>query len=206
MAKLIVKSKRNSKKFYKSKLRASGFKYNPQKKLWIKSLKNNNENYTKEEKYQIKECKKICKKYNLSFFEQDENYTRGNSYRKDYFKAHPHGIFGNYYQCAYCGRFVKKENITIDHLFPINRVEKGRFKGIWRFLLKIKGIKNINQTENLVGACWKCNSEKGTKIKKWYLKGCLGRHFVFWIILWMISLSLFFSVTEMVFKMQLINF
>lgn len=223
MITLIIKNKdyKNTTYKYKTTLKREGFTFNDSKRQWEKnitkvvpaSIKKDTREYKKKikknknyEKKQIKKYKKMCKTLNLTFIEKDSNYTRSSSYRNEYFKKHPHGIIGNYYQCAYCGKFVKKENLTVDHLFPIKRVEKGKSKKLWRAFLKIKGIKNVNQSENLVGACWRCNSEKGTKLKKWYIKGCLGRHFVYWVIVWMISISLLFSGIDMLFYLNIINF
>lgn len=201
MITLVIKNKSNSTFRYKTKLKKEGFKYNNEKKYWYKDLECDKATQNK----QIKKYKDICKKNNLSLIEKNSNYTRSNSYRKDFFKAHPYGVIGNYYQCAYCGKLVKKENLTIDHLFPIKRVEKGRFKKMWRFFLKIKGIKNINQTKNLVGACQSCNLSKGTKLKKWYLKGCIGRHWLYWLIKWMIYLILILSALQLVVETNILK-
>lgn len=181
------KGRRHSTYQYRGQLKELGFKFNRESKSWIKTIEDENSKIAKDE---LKKIKKLCDRGKLTIIEKDSNYQRSNTYRNDYFKKHPYGIIGNYYQCVYCGKFIKKEKVSVDHLFPINRVEKGKYRNLWKKLLKLRGITNINQTENLVSACQSCNLQKSTKIKKWYLKGCIGRHFIYWVVIWLMLSSL----------------
>lgn len=115
-------------------------------------------------------------------------YERSNDYRQQFFKANK-PLFGkNIYQCAYCGKLKRRKSITVDHVIPINKVKR---RGFGRFLMRISGISDINDTKNLVAACGKCNRKKTDKIGLWPLRGLIGKHFVCWLIVWIFFAILF---------------
>lgn len=106
MITLIIKNKnyKNTTYKYKTTLKREGFTYNDSKRQWEKnitkaiptSIKKDTREYKKKikqnknhEKKQIKKYKKMCKTLNLTFIEKDSNYTRGSSYRNEYFKSIP---------------------------------------------------------------------------------------------------------------------
>lgn len=111
------------------------------------------------------------------------NNERSANYRCNFFKVNK-GLRGRrkHYHCSYCGKIKKKDDITVDHLIPVNKVLKGRHKRFWKMVLRFNGINDINDTRNLVPACRKCNSRKGTNTGIWILRGLVGRHFGFWCI------------------------
>lgn len=111
------------------------------------------------------------------------NNERSTNYRCNFFKVNK-GLRGRrkHYHCSYCGRIKKKDDITVDHLIPVNKVLKGHHKRFWKMILRFNGINDINDTRNLVPACRKCNSRKGTNTGIWILRGLVGRHFGFWCI------------------------
>lgn len=143
-------------------------------------------NYWKKECSDEDEISKIeyfCKRNGLEFAPVIENYTRGTHYRSDFFK-HNKGIFGNYkiYHCAYCGKIQSYKKITVDHLIPVNKVLHGKHKKYWRKRLKRMMINDVNDYRNLVPACKRCNSKKGTKTGFWILRGKVGKNFGFWLV------------------------
>lgn len=116
-------------------------------------------------------------------------YERSNDYRKQFF-SHNHPAIKGRYICAYCGRFLKMEATTVDHLIPINKVRNkhGVLNKIkttgYRAALKLFKISNINDSRNLVAACKSCNSKKGSKTGLWIIRGLLGRYPAYWVLHW----------------------
>mgnify|MGYP003303003317 CR=1 FL=1 len=53
-------------------------------------------------------------------------YQRSNDYRKQYLEWHP-GIFGKYYICVYCGKIMKREDMQVDHIIPVDATQKYKF-------------------------------------------------------------------------------
>ena len=107
------------------------------------------------------------------------NYERSTDYRRQFLK-HNKGIFGggNFF-CSYCGRLLTPKKMTVDHLIPINKVKR---RGLARFFMKIRGIKNINDVNNLIPSCSHCNSRKSDKMGLWIIRGDIGKHNWYWII------------------------
>ena len=127
-------------------------------------------------KKKIKELKKYCNKNNVKYSLVNTNYERGSSYRRTFFLANK-PIKGTYYFCAYCGRCIPKEKITVDHIIPIYPVKNSIFK---QKILKLFGINNINCEKNLTPACCHCNTKKGTKGGFWIMEGYIGKHQYLW--------------------------
>lgn len=44
-----------------------------------------------------------------------EQFVRSEDYRSRYIAEHP-GWHGQWYMCPYCGRFVKKDRMQVDHI------------------------------------------------------------------------------------------
>lgn len=82
------------------------------------------------------------------------------------------------YRCRYCNRRLKKEYLQVDHLVPVQKAEHSYFA---RLLLRIQGIKNVNDPRNLVAACGSCNQAKRDKLGFWFIKGMLGKYKFYWI-------------------------
>ena len=114
-----------------------------------------------------------------------KTYERSHNYRKNFFDNTP-GLFGmDRWQCVYCGKILKKNKIQIDHLIPVNKV---KHIGMGRLLMKTRKINNINSVKNLVPACEKCNKRKSDHMSGWIIKGTLGRHFSYWVCVWIFRL------------------
>ena len=134
--------------------------------------------------------KKYCEKKRLFFRTDNEYGKRGGSYRDIYFRNNPPGFAGRYF-CAYCGKLLKRKDVTIDHLYPLGLAY--RDIDMQKHLKKL-GISGINDPKNLVAACYECNQKKGKSTGKWIKKGRLGRHPWFWKLRWLVILFMFAAV------------
>lgn len=118
-----------------------------------------------------------AKKYHLECHVVEMKYTRSADYRGDYFKNNTPTVAARY-RCVYCGKKLKYKDVTIDHLYPVNKM---MYRQTTRDAAKVFGIDGVNDPKNLVAACRKCNSKKGTKMGVWILRGMIGRHEGFWM-------------------------
>lgn len=110
---------------------------------------------------------------------------RSTDYRKVFFGANGPNCGRERYFCAYCGLPVHQDLITVDHLIAVKQAQRSRF-----YLEKLRqwGCGSVNEAQNLVACCKRCNSRKGTKAGIWVLRGLVGRSNCFWIIRWVIRL------------------
>lgn len=143
------------------------------KGFWEKKIIRNDE-------LSINKYKDFCKsnKFKLEIIYPE--YARNYDYRKVFFERNK-GFLNQFYICAYCGRIFRKENITVDHIFPIDKISKSKF---YQNLLKWLNISNVNDYNNLAPACKHCNSKKGRKVGLWVLRGFLGRYKWWWFAIW----------------------
>lgn len=79
-----------------------------------------------------------------------EQFVRSEDYRSRYIAEHP-GWHGQWYMCPYCGRFVKKDRMQVDHIISIDLANR---QPLYRWLVPKEGI---NSEKNLTAACEKCN-------------------------------------------------
>ena len=128
-------------------------------------------------KEDIKKVKKYCKKNNIRYNLINTNFERGSSYRRAFFDANK-GI-NNHYFCAYCGRYIPKNDITVDHIISIHSV---KYSPIKQKIIGLFGIKNINDEKNLTPACFGCNRRKGTTGGLWSVKGFTGKCQWLWFV------------------------
>lgn len=119
-----------------------------------------------------------------------EEYTRSTDYRETFFKTNKPVVEAKY-RCAYCGRKVPFKDITVDHVFPINKLS---YEPSLRKRAARMGINGANETKNLVAACRSCNSKKGTKTGVWIYKGFLGRSEKLWKVRKTIRFAIIFAV------------
>lgn len=153
---LEITNGRNSTYKYRDMLHNDGFSY--EKNKWLITG----------DKEILKSLRRRYKRKGLKCYLYDESLVRSNDYRKTFFSKNKgfYMFHKRYYRCAYCGKIVKKECITVDHIIPIHLSQ--RKKSI-RLLMKIFNIKNINEYKNLTPSCKKCNSKKGSKISTKYI-------------------------------------
>lgn len=148
----------------RSVLKQEGFKWNPTNKSWYKE----HEEITDYRKYRDEYGAYTGVKVKLV----DSKYSRDNLYRKVFFEKHK-GVFG-LYRCAYCGKILRKKNVTIDHVVPISRAADSLR---CRFFMRYIGIDNVNSVSNLTPCCKRCNSRKGNKVSLiTFLRGCTGQY------------------------------
>jgi hypothetical protein len=119
-----------------------------------------------------------CDRERLKYVINGNFSERSSDYRATFFKNNPPFISDKYF-CTYCGRLIRKDKVTVDHLYPVGAAK--RSVSLQR-KLKRRGINNINDVKNLVPACKRCNSNKGKKMGVWIIRGRLGRHPWLWVI------------------------
>lgn len=116
----------------------------------------------------------------------DKKYKRASNYRDIYFNSHKRP-----YRCVYCGRRLKKDKVEVDHLIPVAKAQKRLYA---RLFLKLKGIHDVNDANNLVAACMHCNRKKSDKMGFWIIKGTLGQYKIYWAIRAIIIITIIFSI------------
>lgn len=148
----------------RNKLNLEGFKWDSEKKLWQKD----DINIAQYRKY-----KRKYKRYKgVKIKIIDSRYNRDNQYRNTYFSQFHGGLFG-LYRCAYCGKLLRKKDVTIDHIVPVSRAGDSY---LCKIFLKYVGVDNVNSVKNLTASCSKCNSRKGNKVNFiYFLRGYSGR-------------------------------
>lgn len=100
-------------------------------------------------------------------------WARSNNYRKVFF-----AYYKPPYRCRYCNRKLQIQELAVDHIMPIGRVKRSR-KARW--MLMIRGIRNVNDPRNLAPSCPACNRRKSDKAGFWYVRGVLGKYKIYWI-------------------------
>lgn len=110
----------NRRNFYKQHLTSLGFSHVRGK--YVIQLDDENE---------IETMKTLLESYRTKYQSYPNSYLRSGDYRKKFFdKNRP--IFKDYYICAYCGRFLKKKDVTVDHIISIRKAQKSK---ILQFIL-----------------------------------------------------------------------
>ena len=104
----------------------------------------------------------------------DRRYERSTNYRKIFFDNN-HGP----YYCAYCGKRLSAQYLEVDHLIPVAKAKNSMGVRTW---MQLCGIKNVNESKNLVASCSRCNGRKSDKMGWWTIKGMIGRYRATWIV------------------------
>lgn len=166
MYQVRVKNGRNRTYNYRKELGTFGLAFSPKTKCYEICVN---------AAHDIDELKQFCKKNKLKIVISDTKYQRNSKYRENYLSSHEE----KKYWCAYCGNRFEKEQITIDHIFPVDKTSKSVSlqNRMHRF-----GIGDINSEKNLVPACKSCNSKKASKTGRWIIKGFLGKSKVLWVL------------------------
>lgn len=131
----------------------------------------------------VQKVKYYCQSQHLRFKISNALGNRSGDYRRIFFIYNKPQIFEKYYICAYCGRLKTKDKITVDHIYPIGKASKSLK---YQAKLKRRGIENINDPNNLIGACRRCNSKKGAKVGIWILRAKIGKYKYLWYLRWII--------------------
>lgn len=152
----------------------------------------------------IKKIKKFALRQGLTFRYDNEYGKRNDTYRKTYFNNNP-PIKGKY-RCVYCGRRFKKNQVQVDHLYPIAKVSKS-YK--LQQKLKKQGINSVNDINNLVCACRSCNLKKYTNMGLWIVRGKLGKKEWLWkvriALRWIIVIAATCFVAFLIWKEPIMN-
>ncbi len=158
---------------------------------------------------ELKAVKKFCRKKLLKYNFIDDSMDRSSNYRNQFFKKNK-GIFGtNIYVCAYCGKFLRKNQVRVDHIIPVYRAKNYK---LYKKLLLLRRIKNVNDVRNLTASCEKCNSRKSSNGGLWILRGWFGRSAfrvilkeIIFLIFGSILLYLIYNIINEYFKDYIIN-
>ena len=87
----------------------------------------------------------LCRRRKLSLDVVPTQYTRSRNYRNEFF-AKNKTVSGKY-RCAYCGRKLAREKITIDHIFSVHCMDEHLAV---RRRAALFGIRGSNDLKNLV--------------------------------------------------------
>lgn len=139
----------------------------------------------------FKHLKSYCKCRYLRCVINNDYGQRNNRYRKDFFDNNHPVLSGKYYFCAYCGKPVSKKEVTVDHLIPVHKTETSLKM---QRKLKRMGYRSVNDPKNLVPACRRCNTKKGTKTGLWLIRGRIGRIQILWYPVWAIRIAVSLAV------------
>lgn len=137
-------------------------------------------------RWDFKRIRRFCMKNHLCFFINTDFGKRSNTYRHTFFK-YTLPFFKNYYVCAYCGKPLKRNKLTVDHIYPVSKVDKSQ---ILQEKLRKMGATSVNSYQNLVASCYRCNMRKGTEMGIWVTKARLGKSYKLWIIRWLIKYTI----------------
>lgn len=125
----------------------------------------------------IRRIERFCRKKGLRIRILNVYGRRGGSYRRVYFEHHRPDFLGMYY-CVYCGKLLPRRRVTVDHLYPVRGASSSL--AVQKKLRKKLG--GINDPENLVASCLRCNQEKGSSTDPFWLKrGERGRNKYYWM-------------------------
>lgn len=151
------------------RLRDMGFSYDSSTGRWRTH---------EESRKRIAAYERFARRKKLRIRAYDQGYERSADYRKAFFAAYKPAVKGRYL-CAYCGRPLKREQVTVDHIISVDRAQRS---GAAQRALARRGISDVNDPRNLCAACRSCNSSKSNKGGLWEVRGRIGRHPAFWII------------------------
>lgn len=144
---------------------------------------------------------RYCKKRNLRFMSKSHFAVRSNGYRRAFF-ANTKPFFGDLHICAYCGRLTRRDNITVDHIYPVAALEES--PSLQKKLAR-KGYTSVNDPRNLVACCMRCNKKKGTDYGfLWSLRGKLGRSYGLWGIRKLMRIILIAAVIWLIFHFAIL--
>jgi len=116
------------------------------------------------------EVRRACEARRVRCRMFDMCWERSDDYRQKFLNQFP--PTKTEFRCAYCGKYLTRKTLVVDHLVPVNQVKKSQKA---RKLLLRDGITNVNDLRNLVASCETCNKIKSDQLGSWYTRGKLGR-------------------------------
>lgn len=151
---------------FRNQLKADGFRWNPEPREWSRTVP----------KADVEPVLRRYRRRGLRLFTDEPEYRRDPGAHSRFVTAHA----GQKLRCVYCGRRLYpgsrgRDQLTVDHVIPVNAVN-GSFRCAKnRERMKRAGITNINDPRNLVPACPRCNRRKGTRNSRiWRLRARIG--------------------------------
>lgn len=174
---VVSNAKRNTYK-YRRKLYKFGLRYENGK--W--RLKTSNKTVENE-------IACFCQRKHLHYECIDDKYVRSTDYRKNFLNSYDKKD-GKYYRCAYCGKKLTDQTMTVDHIIPIDKVQHNVY---YRKLMGLFKVNNVNDINNLAPACERCNKRKGRKLKGYLFNGITGRTYKGVVIRRVVKAILLFS-------------
>ena len=135
-----------------------------------------------------RQCRSMQKKLARRGIESrifESGYARSGNYRRIFLEAHPDEM---QFRCVYCGNMIPRYQITVDHAIPVYAAKKYHSA---RLALKMKGCDGVNDPNNLVPSCRRCNERKGSDYNLVYaLRAQFGSDRRYWIIAHSIRITL----------------
>lgn len=126
----------------------------------------------------IRKWKRFAKKKQFECIVTQDRYSRASNYRSKYISYDP-GHNGWYF-CLYCGRPMRKDQMTVDHIVPVDRAGRSWF--VQKYL-SAHGIEDVNDYKNLGPCCKRCNRKKSNHFNPyWMIQARLGKIRGFWLI------------------------
>ena len=136
------------------------------------------------------EAKHLCWQGKFHFYKTcwyDAKWARSSSYRANWLLENGADKDGKF-RCVYCGRRYPVNGITIDHVVPIDKVKHSH---VLRFYLDKKGYDGVNDICNLVPACSRCNTKKGSSANPvWMWRAFLGKYDLWWFFVYVFRAAL----------------
>ena len=107
----------------REELYGMGFRFNKTSKTWEQQ---------ESDVSMISAYKNIAKRNKFTIKVFPEQFARDKEYRKKFFNTHSPDIKDKYF-CSYCGKLLKPEEVTVDHIIPIAKAQKSKYT---QYLLK----------------------------------------------------------------------
>lgn len=138
----------------------------------------------------VTSLKRLCRQNKVKFEINNDFGKRSTTYRTEYFK-HNKPIYKKFYRCVYCGRLLSRRKITVDHIYPVKKVNESTF---YQDKLKRMGADSVNNYRNLVSACFRCNAKKSAKTGWWIIKAKIGSMKYYWLVVHIIEFIIFLLI------------
>lgn len=138
----------------------------------------------------VTSLKRLCRQNKVKFEINNDFGKRSTTYRAEYFK-HNKPIYKKFYRCVYCGRLLSRKKITVDHIYPVKKVNESTY---YQDKLKRMGADSVNDYRNLVSACFRCNAKKSSKTGWWIIKAKIGSMKYYWLVVHIIEFIIFILV------------
>ena len=138
----------------------------------------------------VTSLKRLCRQNKVKFEINNDFGKRSTTYRAEYFK-HNKPIYKKFYRCVYCGRLLSRKKITVDHIYPVKKVNESTY---YQDKLKRIGADSVNDFRNLVSACFRCNAKKSSKTGWWIIKAKIGSMKYYWLVVHIIEFIIFILV------------